>query len=149
MRQKELIELSITGVLVVVMILAFGNAAKKSRFRAMKNAKLKVVDLAVLPAPRGNITESKNLYNILEQQAKTMELKRDPFTAAPIIIEKNMQDGVALTGILWDKDKPMAIIDGEVVKRGGRIGNKTLVEIKRDRVILSDGEVLSEVRLER
>mgnify|MGYP003395420337 CR=1 FL=1 len=41
MRQKELIELSITGVLIVVMILAFGNAAKKSRLRSMKNIKPK------------------------------------------------------------------------------------------------------------
>lgn len=88
MRQKELIELGITGVLVIVMIFAFGSAAKKSRLRAMKNAQLKSVGLAALPVVRGGITDSNNLYNLLEQQAKSIELKRDSFTAAPIIIEK-------------------------------------------------------------
>lgn len=146
MRQKDLIELGVTGILVVVMIFAFGNAVKKSRSR---NIRPKVVDLAGATLTPADKIDSRSLYNLLEQEAKSIELKRDPFTAVPIISEKNMQSGFALTGILWDKIKPLAIIDGEVIKKGTRLGNKVVVDIKRDRVILSDGQDLFEIRLER
>lgn len=146
MRQKDLIELGITGLLVVVMIVAFSNAVKKSRSRSLKP---KAVDLVALPLAQTDKIDSRSLYNMLEQEAKSFELKRDPFTAAPITIEKNMQSGFVLTGILWDKEKPLAIIDGDVVKKGGRVDDKVVVDIKRDRVILSDGQDLFEVRLDR
>ncbi len=148
MRQKDLIELGITGILVIVLIVAFGNAAKKAHSRIVKNAHEAVNFNSVAPNQAEKI-DSRSLYNVLEEEAKSMELKRDPFTTAPIISEKNMQSGFTLTGILWDKVKPMAIIDGDVVKKGGRVGNKVVVDIKKDRVILSDGQDLFEVRLER
>ncbi len=147
MRQKDLIELGITGILVIVLIVAFGNAAKKAHSRIVKNTE--VVNLNSVAPVKEERIDSRSLYKVLEDEAKSMELKRDPFTTAPIISEKNMQSGFALTGILWDKVKPMAIIDGDVVKKGGRVGNKVVVDIKKDRVILSDGQDLFEVRLER
>jgi len=142
MSKKDLIQLGITGVLAVVLIFALANVSKKAGLRKAKNTLPKRIDLAV-------VSESGNLYNTLEQQAKSIELKRDPFTTAPIISEKTLQAGVDLTGILWDKDKPLAIIDGDIVKKGTRVGSKTIIDIKRDRVILSDGEVLSELKLEQ
>lgn len=150
MRKKELIELSIIGVLVVVMIFAFANLAKKSRLRNMKDIKPKVADLSFSqPAMFENKTESKNLYNLLEEEAKSFELKRDPFTAAPLVSEQSIGGVAVLSGILWDKDKPMAIIDGNIVKIGQRVGNQTVMEIKRDRVILANGENLVEIKLQR
>ena len=152
MRKKDLIQLGVTGVLVIVLISVLGNASKKARLplRDLKNALPKAIDqagfLANLAKPK---SESLGLYAKLEEQAKLIELKRDPFTAAPIVSEKTLQSGVDLTGILWDRDKPLAIIDGEIVKKGGRVGGKTIIEIKRDRVILSDGVVLSELKLEQ
>ncbi len=145
MRQKDLIELGITGVLAIVLIFVFGNTAKKLQSR---NSRTKIVDLVSQSAAATEKIDSKSLYNTLEQEAKSIELKRDPFTSAPIINERNMQSGFALTGILWDKLKPLAIIDGEVVKKGDRVGSKVIVDIKRDRVILSDGQEFFEIRLE-
>lgn len=145
MRKKDLIQLGITGVLAVVLIFALSNASKKLRRMPRldsENALPKPVDLAV-------VSESKSLYDMLEQQAKLIELRRDPFTAAPITSEKTLQSGVDLTGILWDKDKPLAIIDGEIIKKGERVGSKTVIDIKRDRIILSDGEMLTELKLEQ
>ncbi len=150
MRKKEIIELSVTGVLLVVMIFALTNAAAKSRARNAKKALSAIESPVVMPvAALDQKIDSKDLYNLLEKQAQLIEVKRDPFSAAPIIIEKDAQTGVVLTGILWDKDKPMAIIEGQIVKLGQRVGNQTVMEIKRDRVILSDGEVFSEVRLQK
>ena len=150
MRKKDLIQLGVTGVLVVVLVFALGNAFKKSRLWDAKNALPKAIDPAGFLANQAKPQpESRGLYDILEQQAKSIELKRDPFTSALIVSEKTLKSGIDLTGILWDKDKPLAIIDGDIVKKGERVGTKTIVDIKRDRVILSDGQIISEIRLER
>jgi hypothetical protein len=149
MQKKDLIQLGVTGVLLLVLILAVSNAFKKVSAQNLKNATPKGLELSGVGVDQARKTETKELYALLEQQASLIELKRDPFTAAPIALEKNLQSGVDLTGILWDKDKPLAIIDGEIVKKGAQLGNKTIMEIKKDRVILSDGESLSELRLEQ
>jgi len=143
MRQKDLIELGISGVLLAVLIFVFGNAVKKPYSR---NIAPKAVDLSGID--QTDKIDSRSLYNLLEQQAKSIVLKRDPFTAAPIVSENNTQPGFVLTGIVWDKIKPLAIIDAEVVKKGDRFGNKVVVDIKRDRVILSDGQEFFEIKLE-
>lgn len=148
MSKKDLIQLGVTGVLIVVLILALGNAGKKAALRK-KNIMPQPADLTKVSAPQPKLIDSKNLYLALEEQARSIELKRDPFTAAPIVAEKTLQAGVDLTGILWDPDKPLAIIDGDIVKKGSRVGNKTLVEIQKDRVILSDGQILTELKLEQ
>ncbi|OGX37638.1 MAG: hypothetical protein A3G91_04465 [Omnitrophica WOR_2 bacterium RIFCSPLOWO2_12_FULL_50_9] len=44
-----------------------------------------------------------------------------------------------LNGILWDTVRPSAIIDGEIVEIGGRIGPCTVLDIKPDKVLLNDG----------
>lgn len=143
MRQKDLIELGITGFLLVVLIFAFSYAVKKPAGRSLAP---KTVDLSGRnPADNSG---SMGLYNLLEQEAGSFELKRDPFTAAPIISEENIQSGFALTGIVWDKIRPLAIIDSEVVKKGDRIADKTVVDIKRNSVILSDGQEFIEIKLE-
>lgn len=147
MRQKDKIQIIITGVLVVVLILAFGNASKKLRNRNMK-VKPKATGAPALPISRESKPESKDLYNSLEQHARSIDLKRDPFTASPIVSENSLSSDISLTGILWDPLKPLAIIDGNVVRKGERVGSKVIMDIKRDRVILSDGEVLSELKLE-
>lgn len=143
MRQKDLVELGVTGILLVVLIFAFVHAAKKPAGRSLAP---ETVDLSGIGS--ADASGATSLYNLLEQEAKSFDLKRDPFTAAPIITEKNTQPGFALTGILWDKIKPLAIIDGEVVKKGDRIADKTVADIKRDGVILSDGQEFIEIKLE-
>jgi type IV pilus assembly protein PilM len=60
---------------------------------------------------------------------------------------KNLSPEIVLTGIFWDEEKPLAIINGKVIGQGQSAGNKKVVQIKRDRVILSDGQNLSEIRL--
>jgi len=144
MRKKDLIELGITGVLLVVLILAFANAAKKPATR--KAIEPNPVDLS--GAGREDGADSGSLYGLLEQETKSIELKRDPFTAAPIVRESNAQSGFVLTGILWDKTNSLAIIDTEVVKKGDRLGKKTVADIKQDRVILNDGQEFIEIKLE-
>ena len=149
MLKKELVQLGVTGVLVIVLIFALGNAAKKTSMRKSKNVSSKAKAVAAVLASSAEKPVNKGLYDLLEQQAQLIELKRDPFTAAPIFSERTLQAGVDLTGILWDKDRPLAIIDGEIVKKGAYVGDKTIVDIKKDRVILSDGKILTELKLKQ
>lgn len=130
---------------MIVLIFALGNAFKKKPGAPpskVKNVLPKALDSAAVSANRG-------LYDLLELQADSLELKRDPFTAAPITSEKVLSGELDLTGILWDKDKPLAIINGNIIKKGEHLGSKTIVEIKRDRVILSDGAALYEIKLNK
>ena len=148
MSKKEQIQIVITGILIVVMIFAFGNAAKVTRQQNLKKVKPVAAAASVRGAPSRDI-ESSNLYDTLETISSRIELKRDPFTAAPIVPDKGLASEVILTGILWDPHKPLAIINGNIVKKGERSGDKTVVDIRRDRIILSDGESLSELKLAR
>lgn len=141
MRKKDLIELGVTGILLAVLVFVFVNLTKKSSGRRLKPVDLSATEQAEESGDGG-------LYSLLEQESKSIQLKRDPFTAAPIVFKGNTQSGFALTGILWDKIKPLAIIDGEVVKKGDQLGGKTVEDIRQDMVILSDGQEFLEIKLE-
>jgi hypothetical protein len=41
-----------------------------------------------------------------------------------------------LTGIMWDKQRPMAIINDKLIKKGDKVKDLTVVEIKESEVIL-------------
>ena len=71
----------------------------------------------------------------LKEEVKKVELKRDPFSAAPIEIYQGPQ----LQGVLWDQNHPTAIINGQIVAVGDKMNGNRVVDIKRDRVILNNG----------
>jgi Tfp pilus assembly PilM family ATPase len=54
---------------------------------------------------------------------------------------------IILTGIFWEEKNPLAIINGKVVGLGQPVADKKVVGIKRDRVILSDGQSTVEIKL--
>ncbi len=54
---------------------------------------------------------------------------------------------IALTGIIWDKNVPQAVINGEIVKVGDKAGHNTVIAIEIDSVILNDGINDFELRL--
>ncbi len=52
-----------------------------------------------------------------------------------------------LSGILWDRGNPQAMINGEIVGIGAKAGLYTVVDIQQDRAILNDGTKDFEVML--
>ncbi len=71
------------------------------------------------------------------------EWKENPFLAdrqpdrpAPTV---DNPEGMILSGILWDPESPTAVVDNQVVGPGESVGSWRVVEIQKDRVILSDG----------
>lgn len=45
-----------------------------------------------------------------------------------------------LEGIIWDAEKPMAVIDGRTVEQGDKIGDRTIERIDKDSVTLFGGK---------
>ncbi|MFA4842480.1 MAG: hypothetical protein WC658_01425, partial [Candidatus Omnitrophota bacterium] len=70
---------------------------------------------------------------------------RNPFTLHKT--SSKAFKGLILDGIMWDKEKPMAIINGKIVKIGDNVSGNIVVYIKQDRVILNDGAKDFEVRV--
>ena len=55
------------------------------------------------------------------------------------------QESFVLKGILWDPKSPSAIVNDRVVSPGERLGRWHVVEIQKDKVILSDGSSTREI----
>lgn len=91
---------------------------------------------APLPA-----ASAKPLYQIQEEEGRALELKRNPFEGIVTQAPKPSSPAatISLTGILWDKHKPMAIINGRIVKAGDRVAGCNVIGIKENSVVLNDG----------
>lgn len=147
MQKKNIIELSITGILIFVLLFAVINTIKKARPLGIKKSGSAVIKKDKEVASEEKIPV-KDIYGTLEEKSKNLELKRDPFSLAPIIPLEKYSSGIYLNGILWDKSCPMAIINDQIVKIGDTVSGKIVVDIKQDRVILNDGNKDFELRLE-
>lgn len=70
---------------------------------------------------------------------------RDPFSpliskSGVLLIPREVGlGGLALKGIIYSKNSPVAIINDEVVERGGGIGDYLVLDIEEKRVILKKG----------
>ena len=62
---------------------------------------------------------------------------RNPF--AKLQTETSGVSELKLGAIMWDDKKFSAFINKKTVSMGDKIGNKTIKQIERDRVILTDG----------
>jgi len=69
--------------------------------------------------------------------------KKDPFSP-PIIantgkIDKTILNGIKLEGIVWDKSRPMAVVNGKIVNPGDKIAGAEIVGITENKVIFRIG----------
>lgn len=69
---------------------------------------------------------------------------RNPFILKEVREKKKAV--LTLNGILWDKDKPKAVINDAIVGVGDSVGENKIVSIGQDYVILNDGT--SDIKLE-
>ena len=72
---------------------------------------------------------------------------RNPFL--PQGVETSRVGKFILHGISWDEKNPRAVINGQIVGVGHHVGEIEVVEIKKDRVTLSDGSTNFELRIGR
>ncbi len=64
---------------------------------------------------------------------------RDPFSSVPGASVTTAISEMSLTGILWDDEAALAMINDIPAGIGDKIGAYTIIAIQKDRVILSDG----------
>jgi len=150
MEKKKLIQLIITGILIIILIFMGNNARKRVREAKRLRIKHKVTvvkdgEVSEAPAfedggPLGTRAYTgKGFYRRLEDEFRDLRLTRDPFYAGAIDTATGAMTDLRLTGILWDDVAPLAIIDNNPVGEGTMIGKYTVLKIEKDKAILTDG----------
>lgn len=76
-------------------------------------------------------------------EAAKMAWQRDPFSRGPA----RGHGDLALSGILWDADRPLAIINGEALQPGQEIDGFRVVSVEPARVLVTDGAETLELQL--
>jgi len=97
------------------------------------------------PPPVADMQNNSGLYAKQDAEAKKMTIKRDPLSK----ITTESSSALFLNGVAWDDANPQAIINNEILEVGGSVNGNTVVEIKEDRVILSNGKNTFELKIEK
>lgn len=83
-----------------------------------------------------------------EELLSSQKYGRDnPFNPIFNKIDSSKQTTLIIEGIVWDKERPMIIINNEIIGIGDNVDGNTVVEIKDNSVILNDGVKDFELRV--
>ena len=139
-------QIALLGGLAVVMALVWGRALRRPTPQASAvpgaaptfsptapEALLSAGEREALP----QATPAQSAARTEQRQlARQMAWDRDPFTFAPTAAGLG---GLALSGILWDPQQPMAIINGDLRHVGDALDGYRITAITSDQVSLTDG----------
>jgi len=117
-----------------------GKVTSKSKGKTASNLKK---SKAVTSSKKGEAEagDSWSLKEIADQismrnQEEELDLIRDPFEALkPNITELSFSD-LILSGVHWEDEKPVAIINNQILNKGDEISGFLVDEIRFDEVIL-------------
>lgn len=139
MQNKKVIILVVLAVVAILSLLYGIVAPPKSKYAASSR-----IDITC----QENILPSSTAVTVKRRAARTRFTSwgRNPFAlkGAPQATPSQTFD---LGGIMWNEKNPKAMIGDAVVGKGGKIGSNTVVDIKKDRVILNDGTKDFEIKL--
>ncbi len=142
-------QLIITAGLILVMVVAWANTFKLIANRK-KTKKAPVAISAPAAASDSNKAPSAPIKKpvIIQRVEDEEDLSwgRCPFSGKVYYGESKALD-LKLSGVLWDQDNPQAIINGEILEVGQRIGKFTIIEIHSEGVIISDGTSKFELKI--
>jgi len=134
--KKDKIQLGFTGCMIVVFVVIAA-----SRMNSMKpNIPPPIEALADADSSPVSINKyDSGLYERLEVEANKLKFKRDPFSKPNIAQTEESVPSLHLQGIAWDKKNKTAMINDAIIENGYKIEGNTVIEIRKDRVILNDG----------
>lgn len=157
MQKKIAFQLGVTVVAAVALVFlsiplfkGAGNAKKtpgsavSGSSRKAGQAKLDFLE----PTIKVQHIKDDKFYERLSRVAEALPLDRDPFSfvnTGP----KSARDGLELTGILWEGEKPTAIINQAFLKTGDSNDRFTVIKVLQDRVVLKDSTGEFELRLKQ
>ena len=99
---------------------------------------------AAVAVPMHPTIPPDEIYGKLEKETQNLEVNRDPFS----VYSQAKIQGVVLSGIFWDEFEPRVILDGQLLRTGEKVGKYTVREIRRDRVIVDDGQTQKELTID-
>jgi hypothetical protein len=141
---KKRLEIIITSVLVLLLIITWVNSIKTVKKKLSLNKSILNAASEAKPSP------TIPLPGIVNN--KDVSWVRDPFSGKLYgSTRKNPEDphSLSLAGIIWDKEKPLVLINNKVAGVGDYVSGNIVVSIKNDRVILNDGVNDFEIRIGR
>lgn len=133
-KQKKKL-LAVLGVFAVFSIIRGAAAPVKAKHSVFPESKTVVED---------DFVEQPLFSGKSAVRTRHAKWGRDPFTLQSI----NASGRAILNGIIWDIERPLSIINNEIVKIGDKIAGNTVIDIKQDKVILNNGVGNFEVRLD-
>lgn len=159
MQKKEKIQLGVIAVAGVALLLMLPPFFQKQEARSKKGKTPQPSASAAAPAKTAGPVSGEQViklkpikddkfYERLSRVAEAMPLERDPFFFA-YTGPRSPRDGLDLSGILWEGDKPTAIINQSFLKVGDTTEQFSVVAIQQDKVILKDANGEFELRLKK
>ena len=140
MQDKKVIALIILVVLAAISLIYGITASPK---RGAKSTTVAMKEVTEMP-PQAAETTVGSVRRAKRSQYKMW--KRNPFSSGQA--DSTMSD-LTLSGIVWNKSRPKAMIGDAIVVKGDTIGNNRVVDIQPDKVILNDGTKDFELRIEK
>jgi hypothetical protein len=137
-RNPKLIIFIILGILSVVSLIHGAVAPTKFKRRISSESG------QVTPKETISLAEGLSLKRNAARSTYS-SWSRNPFTIGASI---KVGTGNALEGIIWDEKLPLALINGKTVKIGDRVGSDIVIDIQKNKVILSDGIRDRELKLQ-
>ncbi len=134
MQNKKLILLIVLGIAAVCSLI-YGILTPSKVRRELSN---KPADIKKQRAVTAEINITSNTKR--PRRTDFSDWGRDPFSSGPSTSEPATLSDMVLTGILWDDSAPLAMINDNLVGVGDKIGGYAVAEIKKDKVVLTDGE---------
>ena len=127
--------LVLLGVMLAVYTKAFRKPSMPPRELLQPQA---AVDVSTAPQSGREFAMPQRAAQREAQRQRTTLLAwgRDPFTRGAATGDGS---GLALAGILWDPQQPMAIINGRTVQVGAELEGYRVTDITQDRVSVTDG----------
>lgn len=135
MQDKKIVALIVLAILAVFSII-YGITAKPGA---------RTADTAVFTPEKASPKEGALSVERRAKRSQFNSWKRSPFVSGGTSTSSNL----VLSGIIWNKDRPKAMIGDAIVVKGSKIEGNTVVNIKPDRVILNDGTKDFELKLEK
>ena len=95
-------------------------------------------------------------YKTLGQQQERYDVafRRDPMKAlvdaqGSLVTSVGLHEGLAVQGIIWSEEKPLAVIEDELFAKGDTVGDYTIREIRRDGITVQRGSEVQVIPLDR
>lgn len=157
-QQQTIVLVVLVGVMIAVYVRALHRPSAPSRpASAPRGEEPHVAPAVSLDAPPRDLVASADLRAFpvfpdgLQQRqtqrtyAARLGWGRDPFAQDPSF--KRPTITLTLTGILWDPNQPMAIINGQTLSVGQELDGYRVTAISLDRVFLTHGNHTLELSL--